>query len=1205
MNRFVNHAVRNYYSSLIANTTDECRPVYHGVSRGNSESRYAWVADMMHKHPGNNATNSHRAYVSFFSDQEMIHQEYAFDPALSSAYPFLSTRQSQMVPPVSYELSSKQYARVSQKRSEVDSVDYINESMLRIWIDQTSTSRNIHINHDYDNVGIYHAEGYRVRWDGVDGVHPCAGYSESLFVKNGSNHLSKSGSSFSIQLPGRPKSLGYDDINNPFNKNLGWDKVDFAIDNGYPVERFFGYKIDVANQESQSFIDKDQWVMYPPQYMVPVDGGYVPSIGIMSYYDMHGLEMASTHPRVFPKSIFFPETVIGGQYEPFKIIADVRTGHVAGLSGKMYFNPMCCMGDSSDQSRLVFNICKYQTSYDIETYEMVVRRRNGGIVYIDGIDLETERNRRFSSVVMTEPYFVTKPIGRGEIAYYQFVGIDGIPVSYNDPSDFEGNPTMFLRIKASSEMISEIEKSLIVDDRNHDIINTFTMKLVDALAILPLESLTYYESFNGPNGEFFQRQDDCLDDLVGSIFTARNYYKFYISVPATSPVRSLYSDGKARIVGMGMSTMMVQGQNGQFSPESYVHFYCSNHSMVAPAEAGQSGDPSPLANIEVELIAESRYPSIVGVANHERFTPMIKLPGINGYIKIINRSQAFTVKRADDGKIEVIYHVEFPYCPGSYIVRSKLNEDNAVYQPTQVLIKESYIDAGNCQLDGSTYDETNLRHQFGDTNDMLTSVCLYQQSHADVKTAIEADGGEIDSTSKKSITYPSRIVYEQSSWKMFDIVKPMYPRSSHHTTINLFPDKDVVGWEPAGYWSYGDVASVDLKLVVFSDNRRWLFDQNKYCSFIARENPSYLFEIDSAALFNNYGKSEYSGCGMPDFKRWCHSYFTGVSSVFVTSDVQDANDPADRMITPGVESTLLSLKSGSSLVLEAWDSEANGGCWRPVCQTGFDDNKIPGELLIGELHYKGVLARPEDLDLPSSQFYMIKLGIIRVPEDLNDPDTSLSGKFPPETDTSLFADVVNKVLYNSETNQSFHVAHSFYDVGTSPGAADEIILIVNMIDSDGNIVNPATLPAFESYYGWKGKLQLRAPGRQMSKGVFEMSDAIATGENPNGFVKRYMDMRDDSPGGGISRYVDDSGIIRIRARIAKSRRYPVSFDSRDASHLQVATNVDPDGKILPNMVNPWVDVTGTVYDDSFLPSKAGLSEYVKRLGVDYFAFMSI
>lgn len=127
----------------------------------------------------------------------------------------------------------------------------------------------------------------------------------------------------------------------------------------------------------------------------------------------------------------------------------------------------------------------------------------------------------------------------------------------------------------------------------------------------------------------------------------------------------------------------------------------------------------------------------------------------------------------------------------------------------------------------------------------------------------------------------------------------------------------------------------------------------------------------------------------------------------------------------------------------------------------------------------------------------------------------------------------------------------------------------------------------------------------MSKGVFEMSDAIATGENPNGFVKRYMDMRDDSPGGGISRYVDDSGIIRIRARIAKSRRYPVSFDSRDASHLQVATNVDPDGKILPNMVNPWVDVTGTVYDDSFLPSKAGLSEYVKRLGVDYFAFMSI
>lgn len=840
---------------------------------------------------------------------------------------------------------------------------------------------------------------------------------------------------------------------------------------------------------------------------------------------------------------------------------------------------------------------------------MVIRRRKNSDTYIDGIDLEAERNRRFSSVVMTEPYFVTRPICRGEIAHYQFVNISGMPVSYDDPSDFEENPTMFLRIKASSEMISEIEKSLIVDDRNSDIINTFTMRMSDAVAILP-ESPTYYESFNGPDGEFLQRQDDCLDDLVGETFTARNYYKFYISIPSSSSISSLYSDRKARVVGMGMSTLMVQDQSGQFSPESYVHFYCSNHSIVAPAEAGRDLDPTPPANIEIELLAESDYSSMVGIVSHERFNPMIKLPGMNGYIKIINRSHAFSVKRANDGNIEVVYHVEFPYCPGSYIVRSKLKEDNAEYQPTQVLIKESYIDAGSCRLGGSTYDATNLRNQFGDANAMLTSTCLYQQSRVDVETEIEASGGKIGSESKTSITYPSRIVYEKSSWKKLDVVKPTYPQSSHHTTINLFPDKDVVGWDPSGWWSYGDVAKVDLKFVVFSDNQRWLFDQNKYCSFIARENPSYLFEIDSAALFNNYGKSDYSGCGIPDFKRWCYSYFTGNSSVFVKSTesvaLNNPGDPDDRMLIPDMESTLLSLKSGSSLILEVWDSEANEGCWRPVCQTGFDDNKIPGEVLVGELHYVETIEEPVDLNLPDTQFHMIKLGIMRFPEDLNDPDTSFSKKFPPETDTSLFADAVNKVLYNSETNQSFHVAHSFYNLATSVDAADEIYVIVNMIDSDGNIVDPATLPPIENHLGWKGKLQLRASGRQMSKGVFEMSDMVATGENPDGFVKRYMDMRDDDPDGDASRYVDESGIIRIRSRIVKSRMYPVSFDDRNISHLQVATDVDPVyGQIFPNMVNPWVDELGTTYDEGFLPSKAGLSEYVKHLGVDYFALMSI
>jgi hypothetical protein len=75
---------------------------------------------------------------------------------------------------------------------------------------------------------------------------------------------------------------------------------------------------------------------------------------------------------------------------------------------------------------------------------------------------------------------------------------------------------------------------------------------------------------------------------------------------------------------------------------------------------------------------------------------MIKIPGINGYIKILSRNQKFKVTKSKDGLSEVVYSVEFPYAPGSYLERARMQFDPLnPYKPTFILYKKSYIPAGS------------------------------------------------------------------------------------------------------------------------------------------------------------------------------------------------------------------------------------------------------------------------------------------------------------------------------------------------------------------------------------------------------------------------------------------------------------------------------------------------------------------------------
>jgi hypothetical protein len=121
----------------------------------------------------------------------------------------------------------------------------------------------------------------------------------------------------------------------------------------------------------------------------------------------------------------------------------------------------------------------------------------------------------------------------------------------------------------------------------------------------------------------------------------------------------------------------------------------------------------------------------------------------------------------------------------------------------------------------------------------------------------------------------------------------------------------------------------------------------------------------------------------------------------------------------------------------------------------------------------------------------------------------------------------------------------------------------------------------------------------MNKGAFELNSSRS---DPDGLTIRYFDLL----GTDRDRYVDENNRIRFRVRVVRKKVYPVAYDNEDASHCQVVTDVNPDtNKITPDMITPWVASNGTTYDFKFDYAKVGLLEYVKKLGLDYFAAMSI
>lgn len=1243
MLRLTNAQRSTYHHDAINEFSDISHLISTGVAKGYASNKYSWLSDFLFKHAGNTSINKHIGYVSFFSERDIFQQEYGNVVRLQEQYPFLSEYNYTAFPKHYLELSIKQYFKVGQKFSEYDIIQYLNISKLYQLFISTDPNPDpeylrsrveFNIRHGYYRAPSFYAQGYKF---------------DMAYNEEGKEY-----EYFDRYLWTNPKNIApansvykkYYLNENDFDITLLPIFTDYYGDSDIPpiiaqyqqpnsIKRMFDYKVNIDNPEFYHFpAGENNWIINQIKTGAGSDK-YYPYVGFVQCflddwkYISPYYEYSSTppNPPVQGYVRFYPEITQNGVMEPAKVLID--WGHSSSVGsplqrfGSATFHSGIHLGEADDQSRIVYNICKHMVTWDdaLERFILYKKAFNDDDVLF-GIDLDTERNRRNSAVVMTEPYFTVKPIANGQAAKISFVDYKNTPIEHIDFEDFENDPSMYLKIKAPLTFIKELDRYLALNEVNTDIIDTLIIKNPRPNYGMFNSDALFYDNFGDDNKALLYRQEFCLDDLVGGIVGTGTHRKFFIT--AFGPRVGKYSDGEMKVSGMGFvcRTRVNQAGEIQLGHDEYLHVYCNNHTFTNAPPAGDSDPDHAIPNIDIEVLTDTSI--VTRIQQHEKFKPMLKLPGINGYIKILERNSHFKVNRAPDGEYEIIYNVEFPFCPGSIYERIVMNFGvvegvtsetlgqyiNHEFLLSQIFYKADYINAGSWEVTevgpDERYDLTNERYSpFGD--DSFTHIELFQQIgvkdvfnyistpwvHYYYDEIITSEEFSKSNPHSEIIQYPSRLVWEPLEWTLMSLIKPQVVSFKRYGTYNINVTQDRKYFAPSNAIDY---FSSDLQLIALTDNRQWNFDKDKYISFIGRESPAYICEMDVSTLFEDFQTYQIKNGAIPDVKRWLYGYFSGFAHMIATP-----SDPETKNVStvPGSE-FLTTQDAKSNIVIEIWDAISDIGNdqfrnWRPLSSVSPDTEKVAGELILDNMFIFSDTVGPVEItnwakiQNEFGDIWSFYLGYF---------DPNFFPDFPPEwVQSSLLDGQSNFVLSDSYGIRNYHIVYMQW--ATGPIHAYKVFIRYN--ETQENLfVQDATMIDISNLPDDFGFISIHKPEKYMSKNSnFVLNTNTPSPTNLNEAVTRYIDIRLQDGTGGIpdfDRYINSDNKIKFRIRIRRDNDYPVNYINEDTSDIQYLGSEVDGGDEWMNF--PWGD--GIIFDSAFDWGKITTTERLRKLGLTYF-----
>jgi hypothetical protein len=553
---------------------------------------------------------------------------------------------------------------------------------------------------------------------------------------------------------------------------------------------------------------------------------------------------------------------------------------------------------------------------------------------------------------------------------------------------------------------------------------------------------------------------------------------------------------------------------------------------------------------------------IASYQTYEIFRPMIKLPGMNGYIKILNpkKENAFKQINCPDGDIIVTYDIEIPFCFGSLSTRASMNFSSDEFKPIQVLRKLSYINAGSQIISEDTMIEENLRYI--PLQDKM--FCPFMM------TSLIGHDGYTDHVYKENgmkITYPNNLIQREKPVESITLTRPTLEAYNENGKVEVIVKSDVAG----------ENILYDHKLSFLVNNDLWNFDKNKYVSYVNNEIPVFNFKVNLNAILNYYPITKDSGIGYVDQKRF----------ILVT-------EQAMSYIMDKYENILSIQNTKSNIVLEIWDYETilvNGkkGNWRRLSLTNDETYKK-----IDKYFYDTIVtldSSPEFTveEIVENKITSIVIGILRNNElGLNDNDIL----FLENTKNLILVDKlgITKLYYiiyakqilasNGSTYMKLYIKDSYSNVST---------MWANYNIDPNNIVTPLNFLGIATSFLCNSK-----------NNSFSIKSEFNDGTNIQDNYPTYLDIRDES---SLSRYIDNEGYILLRTRIVPESEHPViQLDNNNNEFQFIGNNVETIGMSDPEYIfNPWYN---SGFDNLFDYKKINIKEHVKSFGLNYFKITS-
>jgi hypothetical protein len=662
--------------------------------------------------------------------------------------------------------------------------------------------------------------------------------------------------------------------------NIGILGIHFKIVEEPPITRVIDYKLQADSKNFYYFSDDNEWVVYHTFDEESYYGNrFYPTIGAVACYDENDSEI---HPTDI---LFYPECIKDGVFEGAKTIIKWASNQ----SGKVCFNPGFSNEEAKDQSRLIVPVSRYAWG---SVFEAIPE----GVACM----VKIPRDFRSTGVNNIEPFMTVDAIDNGNIVEYAFVYHD--VVNPGDDRVQQGLHYGNIKIRADKRFFAALDTK--IDNKTQ--VNT------DILNVITIGSNSQWDLVNPTTAmRVFLNEDFSVQNGYHANDSSSDWFRYFIyksTIVSANPVGienidwALYNNDKLYIDNIGWS--YDPDSTYKYQMKLYVH-------GVMPGTS----------EIELSTTSFTDIPfdtKIISIEKYETFKPLVKVSGLDGYLKIVNKSKSHPIVQVPGGKFEAEYVLEFPSTRGSYYIRSDIGSYGVANQfvlPEDLIIRQETasdtqrdIDAGRynwhnhyyryCQIfypesivkAGGFYQEFNERYVYN-IHDSFTTAVL---AESDFRTsAYRRNVGGYEQSSdklligKRAIQYPDNVVYRNVVPNRLDSYEEGY-------LIEVLLDQN------------DSPPLVDMRLFILNRNDKWRYNISKYESVSGRENPTYVMEIDSTALLNDYSASFKTIPTLPDMKRWFTAYCRGFAYM-------ENNDYTERVMPT---------TSSSELVLDIWDNNS-------------------------------------------------------------------------------------------------------------------------------------------------------------------------------------------------------------------------------------------------------------------------------------------